>query len=153
MGIFDKCSVIRTDLEVFARRKELHPAFLFDTLVPFRSHEPHPDFDSQDTEEIGTPIPDRKVRTARSKKSESPPEAPTRNKIGRPAEYDWDGFVLEIIRIADSRDGLPDRQVDLVKRMLEWFGKTQGREPAESAVKKKISKIYNGLGKVRSSTG
>ncbi|CTQ55390.1 hypothetical protein LP7551_03933 [Roseibium album] len=71
------------------------------------------------------------------------------NRGGRPIEYDWELFHLEIIGIANTPDGLPERQADLVRRMLQWFLNTQGAEPAESAVKSKISKIYKYLKKAK----
>jgi hypothetical protein len=72
------------------------------------------------------------------------PRAP--NKGGRPAEYDWDAFTVEIIRIADL-DALPETQSELVSNMLGWCEQAWGKQPAESSVKARISKIYNGLGR------
>jgi hypothetical protein len=34
-----------------------------------------------------------------------------------------------------------------VNMMIEWFSRTYDREPAESAVKQRISKIYNTIRK------
>ena len=75
-------------------------------------------------------------------------EPPAPNKGGRPAEYDWDAFTVEIIRIADL-DALPETQSELVSNMLEWCERTWGKQPAESSVKARISRIYNGLGRGR----
>jgi hypothetical protein len=61
---------------------------------------------------------------------------------GRPPKYAWDPFWIEIIRIANGIDGLPD-QADLVRLMSEWCQKTWGKEPSQSTIKEKISKIYN----------
>jgi hypothetical protein len=75
-------------------------------------------------------------------------EARVPNKGGRPAEYDWDAFTIEVIRIADL-DSLPETQSDLISRMLEWCEQTWGKQPAESSAKTRISRIYNGLGRSR----
>jgi hypothetical protein len=75
-------------------------------------------------------------------------EIPARNKGGRPPEYDWDAFTVEIIRIADL-DSLPETQSELISKMLEWCERTWGKQPAESSVKARISRIYNGLGRSR----
>lgn len=69
----------------------------------------------------------------------------TTNRGGRPSEYDWDSFMLEIIRRANSLDGLPDSQAELVRDMLQWFSITTGLEPAESSIKVRTSKIYKYL--------
>jgi hypothetical protein len=118
IGKLDNALLTRTDLEEFASSKKVFPAFLFDTLMPFGSQ-----------------------------KTGSTPKKQARNKGGRPAEYDWDAFTIEIIRIADLPDGLPEKQADLVNMMIEWFSRTYDGEPAESAVKQRISKIYNTIRK------
>jgi hypothetical protein len=56
---------------------------------------------------------------------------------------------MEIIRRANLPDGLPDTQADLIRDMLAWFLDATGREPAESAVKQRISKIYAYLREAR----
>ena len=56
---------------------------------------------------------------------------------------------MEIIRRANLPDGLPETQADLVRDMLAWFLDASGREPAESAVKQRISKIYAHLRQAR----
>ena len=53
--------------------------------------------------------------------------------------------MLEIIRRANTADGLPDSQADLVRDMLEWFLAKFGSEPAESSVKLRTSKVYKYL--------
>jgi hypothetical protein len=109
-----KVLVERTDLQTFARERELFPRFLFDTMATFDG-----------------PV----VRNY----------AELKNRGGRPPEYDWDTFIFEIIRRANTPDGLPEKQADLIKSMLLWFQETYGREPAESAVKDRVSKIYRYL--------
>lgn len=85
--------------------------------------------------------------TARSAKVS--PTDNRKNKGGRPPDYDWDAFNTEIIRVADL-DGLPGpdggegwrTQADLIRYMLDWCEKNWGRQPAESTVKMRISKIF-----------
>jgi hypothetical protein len=125
IGNYSASLVSREALRVFAERKGQRPAFLFDVL-------------------IGDP------GKARHYDSTPPVNSTTdaKAKGGRPAEYDWDGFITEIIRIADL-DSLPEKQSELISRMLEWCNQTWGKEPAESVVKGRISLIYNRLGRGR----
>jgi Fission yeast centromere protein N-terminal domain len=128
IGNFSRSFVARRDLEAFARKRQIYPAFLFDTLAPFGAGEGT----------FGGDADQLKVTQL-----QAPRPAP--NRGGRPAEYDWDRFILEVIRRAHHPDGLPPKQADLVQDMLSWFSETYGKEPAESAVKARISKIYKYL--------
>jgi hypothetical protein len=120
-------------LEAFARSRKLFPAFLFDTISPFPET-----------------VSSRKLSGVIS--TVSPPTTPpVENRGGRPAEYDWDSFTMEIIRRANAPDGLPEIQAELIRDMLQWFSDTYDAEPAESGVKNRISKIYNYLKKAKNS--
>jgi len=77
---------------------------------------------------IGDPLETKHGASA----SQASSPARVKAKGGRPAEYDWHGFIIEIIRIADL-DSLPERQSELMSRMLDWCNQTWGREPAESS--------------------
>ena len=121
--------VSRSELEKFARIKTLFPAFLFDTLAPFEK--PESPFD--------------RFSKVSVKAIPAPQTVQVENQGGRPPEYDWDSFMLEIIRRANMPDGLPDSQAELVRDMLQWFSVTFGSEPAESSVKSRTSKIYKYL--------
>ncbi len=123
IGDHSKTVVTREALRAFAESKNQRPAFLFDTLLPQKVK--HGD----DVSDDGTA-----------------PSRIARSRGGRPLEYDWDAFVIEIIRIADL-DGLPEKQSELKERMLQWCEDTWGKQPAESSVKSRISHIYNGLGR------
>ena len=129
VGDYAKSLVSRADLEMFARKRNLFPAFLFDTLAPFERGDPFA---------FPLSLP----------KAQAPQEA-TINRGGRPAQYDWDSFTMEIIRRANLPDGLPEKQADLVRDMLSWFQSTCGQEPAESTVKGRISKIYGYLAEAK----
>ncbi|WP_421981245.1 hypothetical protein [Roseibium sp.] len=87
---------------------------------------------------------------ARAKSRSRTPENDDKAR-GRPGQYDWDLFHAEIIRIANTPDGLPDKRADLVRAMLLWFSERFGKEPSESAVKKKIIRIYSHLEEVKKS--
>ena len=134
IGDYSETLVSRTELEKFARKRKLFPAFLFDTLAPF--------------EGTGGISGNGKPPTARTLPSDPPsnPPAPI-DRGGRPAEHDWNAFFLEIVRRANRPDGLPETQAELVRDMLAWFLSTYGREPAESSVKERVSKVYKHLAK------
>lgn len=117
--------VQRSQLVSYAQFKNLHPAFLFDTIAPFK---PEPD-------PLSAPEP---VELS------NPNDAPVQ-KGGRPASYDWDSFIGEVVRIANTPDGLPEKQADLVRKMQSWFSETYDAEPADSTIKTRISKIYRYL--------
>jgi hypothetical protein len=132
IGNHSESLISRADLEAFARKRNLFPAFLFDTLAPF-----------QQSDLFAS-------RTRASRLNVTLPQEPAPvNRGGRPAQYDWDSFAMEIIRQANLPDGLPEKQADLVRGMLAWFQATYDQEPAESAVKARISKIYRYLGEAR----
>lgn len=132
IGDHDKSLVSRTDLEVYARKRKLFPAFLFDTLAPFQQQ-------------------DAFASLARIERPKTliQQESTSANRGGRPAQYDWDSFTMEIIHRANLPDGLPEKQADLVREMLSWFQTEYDQEPAESAVKARISKIYKYLDEAR----
>ena len=74
-------------------------------------------------------------------------EARAANKGGRPRKYDWDAFTREIIRTANSPDGLPtdpsggiDRAA-IQRQMLDWCAKNWLDVPADSVVRERLSKI------------
>jgi len=161
IGDYSRSLVSRSGLENLARSRSVFPAFLFDTIAPLAgatdqllSYHPR-QFVLARPEDQGVPLTrpqDQSVPSAfppRPETSTQESVAPVVNRGGRPQEHDWDGFVLEIVRVANQPDGLPDTQAELVRTMLEWFGVRYGREPAESAVKARISKIYNYLAEAK----
>src|SRR5262249_5813813 len=70
--------------------------------------------------------------------------ASARNRGGRPAKYDWEAFYCEIIKRANTVDGLPDR-AELTANMKEWCQNEWNAEPPDSLVRDKIAKVYNVL--------
>lgn len=133
IGDYSKSLVSRHDLKSYAHQRQLYPAFLFDTLAPFGN----------------TQTLQASPHLRRSEPVEPVTVKTVRNVGGRPPEYDWDSFILEVICRANSLDGLPDTQSELIRDLLQWFSDVYGVEPAESAVKQRISKIYNYLKKAK----
>lgn len=70
-------------------------------------------------------------------------------KRGRPPKYAWNEFYVEIIRLANGIDGLPETQAELEATMAEWCLNHWGTEPAESTIRDKISPIYKAIGEGR----
>ncbi len=75
--------------------------------------------------------------------------APARNpspqperKRGRPPAYDWDAFYIEVIRIANTSDGLPTTQSELERKMAQWFVNRYDKEPGETTLKDRVRRIY-----------
>lgn len=132
IGDHSKSLTSRAGLEVFARKRNLFPAFLFDTLTPF-----------QQKNAFASTVRFHPPQTS------TPEVTALANRGGRPVQYDWDTFTMEIIRRANLPDGLPETQADLIRDMLSWFQTTAGHEPAESAVKSRISKIYKYLSEAK----
>lgn len=133
IGDYSTSLVTRTELERIAQSKKLFPKFLFDTLAPF----------ANPSEKLTVPRPPI-VQAEKSR-----PKSLVKNTGGRPTEYDWDSFTMEIIRIANTPDGLPDAQAELIRSMQQWFLDKFQQEPAESSIKSKVSKIYRYLEQVK----
>jgi hypothetical protein len=65
----------------------------------------------------------------------------TKNQGGRPQKWDWDAFDRQLMRMANSLDGLPERH-KLGRVMLDWCSVEWNDTPAESAVRARIVRIY-----------
>ncbi len=61
---------------------------------------------------------------------------------GRPLKYDWNAFTRELLRLANTPDGLPDRPA-LMRLMMDWCSNTWGADnvPAESVVRERIANL------------
>jgi hypothetical protein len=60
---------------------------------------------------------------------------------GRPPKFEWDLFWCEVVRVADTPDGLPER-IKLHKHMLEYCSKKWGDDaPADSTIREKLAKL------------
>ncbi len=62
---------------------------------------------------------------------------------GRPQKYDWIAFLQQVARIANTPHGLPEKQADLERCMLEWCANNWGEEPAESVIREKLAPLYD----------
>ena len=68
----------------------------------------------------------------------------TKNKGGRPQKYDWDAFDREMMRRANTPDGLPSDRVELTRDMTEWCLNTWGEEPPESMIRDRVARRWPG---------
>ena len=60
---------------------------------------------------------------------------------GRPAKWDWAAFDREMLRLANTPDGLPDRPA-LHCHMLDWCANTWEDSPSENEVRGRIADRY-----------
>jgi hypothetical protein len=56
--------------------------------------------------------------------------------------YDWEPFWIEVVRLADTVDGLPDTQAELETTMQKWCLKTWRKEIGESTMREHLSPVY-----------
>lgn len=82
------------------------------------------------------------IPTSLPKKNER--ETQERARGGRPAIWDWDGATQEMVRVANTPDGLPDKQADMIRHLSEWFSKNHkdGNQPDEGQIKKHVRKFW-----------
>ncbi len=64
-----------------------------------------------------------------------------KSRGGHPRVYDWDSFDREMMRIANSPDGLPDRP-ELQRQMFDWCERVWGGSPSDSKVRARIARVY-----------
>jgi hypothetical protein len=63
---------------------------------------------------------------------------------GRPS-LPWDDFFVEVIRLANLPDGLPEEQAKLEEIMLDWCERNWRGKGSISSVRPRIAKIYAAL--------
>jgi hypothetical protein len=74
----------------------------------------------------------------------------TKPKVGRPNIHDWDAFWIETFgRVYIN--GIPENQMELVRKMLQWLESNKGKQPHESEVRNRISALCTRLKKADSS--
>ncbi len=66
-------------------------------------------------------------------------EAAKQSNRGPKPIWDWEGAVAHLLSVANSPDGLPDRQSDIERLVADWFRQTIDKEPVESAIRKHVS--------------
>jgi hypothetical protein len=62
-------------------------------------------------------------------------------RSGRPPRYDWLEFAKEVVRIANTPDGLPDREA-MQRHMMAWCRKTWGKSPHPATVRHALQKLW-----------
>jgi hypothetical protein len=67
--------------------------------------------------------------------------AKQKNVGGNPGQHDWDAFWIEIVRIANTPDGLPDRPA-LMKRMCKFVSEQWEKQPGDPQIRDKLSRLY-----------
>lgn len=72
--------------------------------------------------------------------SEPANSAPPKGKAGRKARWDWETANREMMRLANSPDGLPHPQAALEKHFAEWFIENYKDSPVESAIRDFVTK-------------
>lgn len=62
---------------------------------------------------------------------------------GRPAVYEWEAMLVDVV-IDLSADGLPHKQDDFLKLILDWFteNSADGKVPDVSTVRKRCARIW-----------
>ena len=90
----------------------------------------------------GDPEPHAEKSTETEAQEATPAkEDKPRPKRGARPKYDWDGFIAQVVAIAEY-DGLPDTQAEMERKMLEWCENTWGHQPGISTVRTKLRPIY-----------
>lgn len=82
--------------------------------------------------------PEGAVQKASRTRWESESSRP-KGKPGRKPKWDWKGALREMMRLANSVDGLPTPQSAIEERIMNWFLETCGECPSESAIRKFVS--------------
>ncbi len=60
-----------------------------------------------------------------------------KGKPGRKAKWDWASATREMMRLADSLDGLPVTQAAIEEHIADWFaGRNKGNHPSKSAIRR-----------------
>lgn len=64
---------------------------------------------------------------------------PQKGKSGQKPKYNWNLANRELMRLANSLDGLPHPQARIEKHLAEWFAVQFDVHPAESTIRKFVS--------------
>ena len=88
-----------------------------------------------------------RVRVFRATTLEIAPSPANRQRAigrgGRPPKYDWEGFLIEVLRkvVVDYGSELPDR-LELHRYMVGWCTENWLEQPEESEIRKRVARIY-----------
>ncbi|MCJ2055653.1 hypothetical protein MKL09_03685 [Methylobacterium sp. J-048] len=72
-------------------------------------------------------------------------DVPTKGQGGRPT-LPWDDFFVEVIRLANLPDGLPDEQARLEEIMMDWCEQNWRGKGSISSIRPRLAKVYAALG-------
>jgi hypothetical protein len=64
----------------------------------------------------------------------------TRDTRGAKRKYDWDAVYRELIRLANTPDGLPER-AEVTRHIKAWFG-TRDVYPSDTAIDEFVRKVF-----------
>jgi hypothetical protein len=70
-------------------------------------------------------------------------KAPPKNVGGRPTQHDWDAVWIEIVRLANTPDGLPER--NKLQNHLAEFVSAWAKVPDDRALREKLARLYKQL--------
>ncbi len=68
-------------------------------------------------------------------------EEKVQDKGGRPPKYDRNAFIRELLRLANTPDGLPGR-AELFRHMRDWCSQTWDSPPNDSTIRAWIADVY-----------
>ena len=66
-------------------------------------------------------------------------------RVGRPRKWDWDRILAEVVLLANTPDGIPEKQSDLENWVCARCRELFDDEPSVSQVRKKVAPIYQSL--------
>jgi hypothetical protein len=78
------------------------------------------------------------------KRASDPKDGP---RGGRPRIHDWEGAIIEIVRMAAHPDGLPDKQTQVAQMVADWFMEKTGGHPAMSQIHERVKRVYDAVGR------
>jgi hypothetical protein len=67
------------------------------------------------------------------------------NKESGPMEFNWDQFWVEIVRIANTRNGLPEDRGGLYRHMADFCATRFTDPPGETLIRDKLAMLHNRL--------
>ena len=78
---------------------------------------------------------------------DGPAKARDYNKRGPKDKYDWERFWIEVALIANTPNGLPEKQADFERMVADWdwFVSKTGDSPSESAIRGKAGRLYRSI--------
>jgi hypothetical protein len=75
--------------------------------------------------------------------SPGPKAEPQRPRGGRPAQYDWDGFWIQVAMYAAANDFVPDDRVNLQRHMQEWTAQHWPQAPDPATIRIHLKRLFD----------